>query len=107
MKNISLLTKEEIDYLAKADTFRRDMFFKNRRDRHAKSVFDVDKRIMDIFLSIGISAHLQGYQYLRESIKMIMEHPEYINGITKTLYPKVANKFATTACRVERGIRHA
>ncbi|MGN0960676.1 MAG: sporulation initiation factor Spo0A C-terminal domain-containing protein [Christensenellales bacterium] len=68
---------------------------------------EIDKRLMDIFLSIGISAHLQGYHYLRESIKLIMEHPDYISSITKLMYPKIADKFSTTPCRVERAIRHA
>lgn len=67
----------------------------------------LDKRLMDIFLSVGISAHLNGYHYLRESIKLTMQHPEYINCITKKLYPIVAEKFATTPCRVERGMRNA
>lgn len=107
MKKLSLLTKEEIEYLSSLDVLRRDMYYRNRKMKEPKKVFDVDKRIMDIFLSLGISAHLQGYQYLRESIKIIMEHPEYINNITKVLYPYVAEKFETTPCRVERGIRHA
>ena len=67
----------------------------------------VDKRIMEIFLSIGISAHLQGYHYLKEAIKLVMEEPECINNVTKVMYPKIAEKCDTTACRVERGIRHA
>ena len=67
----------------------------------------VDKRIMEIFLSIGISAHLQGYHYLKEAIKLVMEEPECINSVTKVMYPKIAEKCDTTACRVERGIRHA
>lgn len=67
----------------------------------------VDKRIMEIFLSIGISAHLQGYQYLKEAIKLVMQEPECINSVTKTMYPRIAEKCDATACRVERGIRHA
>ena len=67
----------------------------------------VDKRIMEIFLSIGISAHLQGYHYLKEAIKLVINEPQCINSVTKTMYPKIAEKCDTTACRVERGIRHA
>lgn len=66
-----------------------------------------EQKLVDIFLSIGIAPHLQGYQFLKEAIKIVIEHPEYINSVTKQLYPKVAEAFATTACRVERGIRHA
>ena len=36
-----------------------------------------------------------------------MENPRYISSITKIMYPTVATKFKTTACRVERAIRHA
>ena len=67
----------------------------------------IEKRIMEIFLSIGISAHLQGYNYLKEAIKLVMSEPECINSVTKEMYPRIAKKCATTACRVERGIRHA
>lgn len=73
----------------------------------SKKNSEVDRRLMDIFLLIGISAHLQGYHYLRESIKLIMEYPSYINSITKMMYPKIASQFDTTPCRVERAIRHA
>ena len=89
-----------------------DMFVTNTED---KSILNteinynnfIDKRIVDIFLSIGISAHLQGYQYLKESVKLVMREPDCINSVTKKMYPKIANTFSTTACRVERGIRHA
>lgn len=67
----------------------------------------VDKRIMEIFVSIGISAHLQGYLYLKEAIKLAIKEPQCINSVTKIMYPKIAEKCSTTACRVERGIRHA
>lgn len=67
----------------------------------------IDKKIMDIFLSVGISAHLQGYHYLKECVKIVINDPQSINSITKKIYPAVAEKFETTSCRVERGIRHA
>ena len=34
-------------------------------------------------------------------------HQEYINAVTKRLYPEIAKKNGTTASRVERAIRHA
>ena len=36
-----------------------------------------------------------------------MNEPEYINAVTKRLYPEIAKKNGTTASRVERAIRHA
>jgi len=67
----------------------------------------VDKRLVDILLSVGISANLNGYSYLKESIKLAIKEPKSINAITKILYPTVAMKYNTTSCRVERAIRHA
>lgn len=56
---------------------------------------------------LGIPSHIKGYQYIREGIGIIFERPETIGGITKELYPELADKFDTTVSRVERAIRHA
>ena len=40
-------------------------------------------------------------------IKMAVVNPEIINSITKRLYPEVAERFGTSASKVERAIRHA
>lgn len=66
-----------------------------------------DEKLSGIFLSIGIPAHIKGYQYLREAVKMVLEEPEIIGAITKGLYPGIAKKFDTSASKVERAIRHA
>ena len=63
--------------------------------------------ITKILHELGIPSHIKGYQYIREGIGIIFEHPETIGGITKELYPELANKFDTTVSRVERAIRHA
>jgi two-component system response regulator (stage 0 sporulation protein A) len=65
------------------------------------------KRISDIFITVGIPAHIQGYKYLREAIKLTIEQPGIINSITKKLYPTIANQFETSPSKVERAIRHA
>ena len=67
----------------------------------------LDERITNIFISVGIPAHIKGYQFLREAIKMAVACPEIINSITKRLYPEVAGRFDTSASKVERAIRHA
>ena len=68
---------------------------------------ELEERITNIFLTVGIPAHIKGYQFLREAIKMAVDKPEIINSITKELYPNIATKFNTTASKVERAIRHA
>jgi len=67
----------------------------------------LDERITNIFISVGIPAHIKGYQFLREAIKMAVACPDIINSITKRLYPEVAERFDTSASKVERAIRHA
>ncbi len=67
----------------------------------------VDEKIANIFISVGIPAHIKGYHFLREAIKMAIDNPDIINSITKRLYPDVAERFATSASKVERAIRHA
>ncbi len=63
--------------------------------------------VTEILHQIGVPAHIKGYQYLREAILMTMDQPDYINAVTKRLYPDIAQKDGTTASRVERAIRHA
>ena len=67
----------------------------------------LDERITNIFITVGIPAHIKGYQFLREAIKMAIDTPDIINAITKKLYPSIADKFDTSASKVERAIRHA
>lgn len=68
---------------------------------------NMDERITNIFITVGIPAHIKGYQFLREAVKMTVDMPDIINSITKKLYPGIAEKFETTASKVERAIRHA
>lgn len=63
--------------------------------------------ITKILHELGIPSHIKGYQYIREGIGIIYSRPKKIGGITKELYPELANRFETTSSRVERAIRHA
>lgn len=103
-------------YLAKP--FNPDVLIKRLHDiMGAKSSFDVadakpasrelDEKITNIFITVGIPAHIKGYQFLREAIKMAIAEPDIINSITKKLYPNIAQKFDTSSSKVERAIRHA
>ena len=68
---------------------------------------DLEFMITEIIHQIGVPAHIKGYHYLRDSIVLSVNDPEYINCITKLLYPTVAKMHNTTSSRVERAIRHA
>lgn len=76
-------------------------------EQDRKKVKNLEEKITNIFITVGIPAHIKGYQFLREAIKMAIESPEIINSITKKLYPAIAQKFETSSSKVERAIRHA
>ena len=67
----------------------------------------MEERIANLFLMVGIPAHIKGYQYLREAVRMVLDNPELTGRITKELYPGIARRFGTTSSKVERAIRHA
>lgn len=75
----------------------------NIREKHSS----LDEKISSVFISIGIPAHIKGYHFLREAVKMVVDNPDSINRITKELYPGIARKFSTSPSKVERAIRHA
>lgn len=63
--------------------------------------------ITDIMREIGVPAHIKGYHYLRQAIKLTVDDPELMQAVTKILYPTIAKTNKTTSSRVERAIRHA
>lgn len=77
------------------------------RSDFVKNVGNIETEITNIIHEIGVPAHIKGYLYLREAIKMVIENVELLGAVTKELYPTVAKKFNTTPSRVERAIRHA
>ena len=79
----------------------------NKPQRTSVKNHNLDERIENLFVSVGIPAHIKGYQYLREAIIMSVNNMDMLNSITKILYPSIAKKFQTTPSRVERAIRHA
>ncbi|MDO4572150.1 MAG: sporulation initiation factor Spo0A C-terminal domain-containing protein [Clostridia bacterium] len=58
--------------------------------------------------AIGIPAHLKGYYYLREAIRLYAESeaPQDLN-VTVDIYPRVAQIFNTKSSLVEHAIRNA
>ncbi len=77
------------------------------RHVHLEPQIDDECTVTDILHQIGVPAHIKGYQFLRDAILMTMEDSDYINSVTKRLYPEIARRNSTTASRVERAIRHA
>ena len=77
------------------------------KPRQNRGEVNIEAMVTAVIHEIGVPAHIKGYQYLREAIKLAVADMEVINAITKVLYPQVAKTFSTTPSRVERAIRHA
>lgn len=85
--------------------FSHNVTIENASEKYKAKI--IEEKITNIFITVGIPAHIKGYQFLREAIKLAIDNPEIINSITKQLYPAIAEKFETSASKVERAIRHA
>ncbi len=96
--SIEILKNRVLDVLGQSESKQGMTVVKNK---------NLEEKITNIFITVGIPAHIKGYQFLREAIKMAIDNPDIINSITKKLYPSIANKFDTSASKVERAIRHA
>jgi len=68
---------------------------------------NIEMDISNMLTSFGIPAHIRGYRYIRDALKVIISDPNVMNAVTKGLYPDVADMFDTTPSKVERAIRHA
>lgn len=68
---------------------------------------NLDFEVTRVIQQMGVPAHVKGYQYLRDAIIFVIEEMNLMGAVTKELYPMIAEKYDTTASRVERAIRHA
>ena len=79
----------------------------DEQERERLLKLELESEITSLLHEIGIPAHIKGYMYLRTAILETYLNVDFLGQITKVLYPEIARKYATTASRVERAIRHA
>ena len=66
-----------------------------------------EQRLSGMLLGLGIPAHVMGYRFLQDAVLAVMVNPQVMQHMMHDLYPRVADKYHTSARCVERGIRHA
>jgi two-component system response regulator (stage 0 sporulation protein A) len=76
------------------------------RGHREKSVNELELEVSKLFHEMGIPAHFRGYAYLRDAIIIATKEVEVLGNITKNLYPRIAEKYQSTASGVESAIRH-
>lgn len=60
-----------------------------------------------VLLGIGVDPSIKGYNYLRTAIELVYNKRDYLDAVTKELYPSIAKEYGSTPRNVERSIRHA
>lgn len=63
--------------------------------------------VTDVLNNYGFSRRNKGFNYVREAIMLAYHDKEYIESVTRLLYPSIAANHSDTPSRVERAIRHA
>lgn len=71
-----------------------------------KVTADIMGVIIDELIFLGVSPCLQGYEYAKTGIYLILENPRSAFFITRDLYPVIAREHNSTPSRVERSLRH-
>ncbi len=69
--------------------------------------FSPDSYLAERLAGLGISTCCNGYSMIISAVKNIIKEPALTNGITKRLYPLLAESYHTTSSNVERNIRSA
>ena len=77
------------------------------KQKPKRAEVNIEALVTSVIHEIGVPAHIKGYQFLRDAITLVVTKPEFLNAVTKELYPTVAAMNNTTPSRVERAIRHA
>lgn len=67
-----------------------------------------DLQVTELLHKLAIPAHMKGYLYLRDAVQMALEDDRLLaGGLTKKLYPMVAEKYQSSPGGVEAAIRNA
>ena len=90
-----------------AETLMRMKAEEERESLFSATLSDFEEATTFVLGEFGIPAHTKGYRYLREAIVLVAQSPILVDGITKSLYPAIAELHGTTSTRVERVVRHA
>lgn len=68
---------------------------------------EIERKISQMMLDMGVPVHLKGHRYMRAAIIMAEQDMRVVGSVTKLLYPEIAKHYNTTDGKVERAIRNA
>lgn len=65
------------------------------------------QKVTQLLHNMGVPSHYKGFSYLKEAALMCVEDGYLGGGLTKEMYPALAEKYGTTTGGVEAAIRNA
>ncbi len=92
---------------AKGADDKRERIRERIRERKQLRRAELERELDEALFHSGIMAHLRGRDYLRAAILAAAENRELLHGVTKVLYPELAEHFGTSAVSFERCMRKA
>lgn len=63
------------------------------------------EKALHLLRKIGLRSTYSGYKYLAYAIALVLENPDYLRGVTKTLYNLVGKAYGVTGLCVEAALR--
>lgn len=78
---------------------------RNHAYRKGVIVIEQTEEIQHLVRSLGIGATYRGYRYLIIAVGLCLGDEDFLLGISKVLYPKIAEICQTTVGSVERDLR--
>ena len=110
-KNFKTIIKKAKDFgafkVVDHDFLFEQVLFDLPQKNDEKPKTDLEDCVSKLCIEVGITPYLSGYKFVKEAILLMVSNPERYKNVTRTLYPKIAEKFESSATRVERSIRHA
>lgn len=101
LKEIGITTADDLLELLEYLPKRKEGTFKKQQS------LSLEVRVKKVLRRLGVSTKLKGYQFVTDSIMLVVENPKNYERVSVDIYPLVAQKNQTTAKAVERNIRHA
>lgn len=63
------------------------------------------ERAFQLLRRIGMLSTYSGYNYLACAITLVLDNPDYLRNVTKTLYNVIGEKYGVTGFCVEAALR--
>lgn len=68
---------------------------------------NIEVRVSNLLKEIGVPVNIVGYEYLKYAIIYVLNNPESMFSVTKTLYPDIASHFYVRSSSVGHSIGRA